>query len=56
LLGDERAKPMLRGLRTETLANALRLADIRHESFGDDSLTRGRVVYPDKFQIDETVL
>jgi diaminohydroxyphosphoribosylaminopyrimidine deaminase/5-amino-6-(5-phosphoribosylamino)uracil reductase len=56
LLGDERAKPMLRGLRTEKLANALRLEDIRHESFGDDSLTRGRVVYPEKFQIDETVL
>ena len=53
LLADEKAKPMLSGLRTEKLANALRLADVRHESLGEDMLTRGRVVYADKLQIDE---
>ena len=55
LLADERAKPMLTGLRTESLAGALRLTDVRSEIFGDDVLTRGRVVYPPKLSIDETV-
>jgi len=55
LLADERAKPVLTGLRTETLAQGLRLADVRQESFGDDVLTRGRVTYPGKLSIDETV-
>ncbi len=55
LLADERAKPMLMGLRTENLAHALRLADVRQEIFGDDVLTRGRVTYPPKLSIDETV-
>ncbi|MGH7996891.1 MAG: bifunctional diaminohydroxyphosphoribosylaminopyrimidine deaminase/5-amino-6-(5-phosphoribosylamino)uracil reductase RibD [Opitutaceae bacterium] len=54
LLADDRAKPMLAGLRTERLARAIRLADVRHERFGDDALCRGRVVYPEKLQIDET--
>jgi len=55
LLADEKAKPMLTGLRTEKLAQALRLADVRSEIFGDDVLTRGHVVYPPKLSIDETV-
>jgi diaminohydroxyphosphoribosylaminopyrimidine deaminase/5-amino-6-(5-phosphoribosylamino)uracil reductase len=55
LLADERAKPVLTGLRTESLAGALRLTDVRQEIFGDDVLTRGRVVYPQKLSIDETV-
>lgn len=55
LLADERAKPVLTGLRTETLANAVRLTEMQQEIFGDDTLTRGRVVYPPKLSIDETV-
>lgn len=55
LLADEKAKPAFTGLRTEKLAGALRLADVRHEVLGDDILTRGRVVYPDKLQVDETL-
>jgi diaminohydroxyphosphoribosylaminopyrimidine deaminase/5-amino-6-(5-phosphoribosylamino)uracil reductase len=54
LLADDRAKPALSGLRTEKLANAIRLADVRHEVFGEDILTRGRVSYPAQMFIDET--
>ena len=53
ILGDEKAKPVLRGLRTERLANALRLTDLRHEMLSPDFLIRGRVQYPDKIQVDE---
>jgi diaminohydroxyphosphoribosylaminopyrimidine deaminase/5-amino-6-(5-phosphoribosylamino)uracil reductase len=55
LLADERSKSAFAGLRTEKLAGALRLADIRHEVLGDDVLTRGRLVYPEKLQVDETL-
>jgi diaminohydroxyphosphoribosylaminopyrimidine deaminase/5-amino-6-(5-phosphoribosylamino)uracil reductase len=55
LLADDRAKPMLTGLRTETLAQAVRLTNVHSELFGDDVLTRGHVVYPPKISIDETV-
>ncbi len=55
LLADEKAKPMFTGLRTEKLAGAVRLTDVRHEAFGDDALMRGRVVYPEKMFVDETV-
>jgi diaminohydroxyphosphoribosylaminopyrimidine deaminase/5-amino-6-(5-phosphoribosylamino)uracil reductase len=54
LLADDRAKPMLSGLRAEKLVNAVRLGDVRHEIFGDDILTRGRVDYPAQMFIDET--
>jgi diaminohydroxyphosphoribosylaminopyrimidine deaminase/5-amino-6-(5-phosphoribosylamino)uracil reductase len=54
LFADNRAKGIFGGLRTEKLANAVRLASIRHERFGDDELIRGRVTYPDKLQVDET--
>lgn len=54
LLADDKARSMLAGLRTERLERALRLADVRHEAFGEDALCRGRVVYPEKLQIDET--
>jgi diaminohydroxyphosphoribosylaminopyrimidine deaminase/5-amino-6-(5-phosphoribosylamino)uracil reductase len=54
LFADDRAKPMFNGLRTERPASAVRLADVQHESFGDDVLTRGRIVYPEKLFIDET--
>lgn len=53
LLADDRAKPMLSGLRTERLAKAIRLEEVRHEILGDDTLARGRVAYPEKLQIDE---
>jgi diaminohydroxyphosphoribosylaminopyrimidine deaminase/5-amino-6-(5-phosphoribosylamino)uracil reductase len=55
LLADDRAKPMLNGLRTEKLTQAIRMADVHHAVFGEDMLTRGRVVYPDKLFVDETV-
>ena len=55
LLADERAKSAYMGLRTESLAQAVRLDDVRHESLGDDFLVRGRVMYPEKLQVDETV-
>jgi diaminohydroxyphosphoribosylaminopyrimidine deaminase/5-amino-6-(5-phosphoribosylamino)uracil reductase len=55
LFGDERAKAAFKGLRTEKLANAVRLEDVRHASFGPDELMRGRVVYPERLQVDETI-
>jgi diaminohydroxyphosphoribosylaminopyrimidine deaminase / 5-amino-6-(5-phosphoribosylamino)uracil reductase len=55
ILGDERAKSVLSGLRTETVAQALRLADVRRGTLGDDSLVRGRLVYPERIQIDEAL-
>jgi diaminohydroxyphosphoribosylaminopyrimidine deaminase / 5-amino-6-(5-phosphoribosylamino)uracil reductase len=55
LFADDKAKGMFSGLRTEKIENAVRLADVRHEPFGDDILMRGRVVYPEKLFVDETV-
>lgn len=56
LFADEKAKPMFTGLRPERLEHAVRLADVVHESFeGGDVLMRGRVVYPEKLLVDETV-
>lgn len=55
IFGDDRAKPMMNGLRTEKLANAVRLTDVHHAVLGDDMLARGRVVYPEKLFVDETV-
>jgi diaminohydroxyphosphoribosylaminopyrimidine deaminase/5-amino-6-(5-phosphoribosylamino)uracil reductase len=56
LLGDDKARSMLGGLRTEKLPQALRLADVRHARFGEDTLCRGRVVYPEKLQVDERAI
>jgi diaminohydroxyphosphoribosylaminopyrimidine deaminase / 5-amino-6-(5-phosphoribosylamino)uracil reductase len=53
LLADERARAGFGGLRTESLAQAVRLAEVRQASFGDDHLMRGRVVYPEKMTVDE---
>lgn len=53
LLADDKGKTVLRGLRTETLANAIRLERLRHEVHGDDSLVRGFVKYPEKMFVDE---
>ena len=55
LFADDKAKGMFSGLRTEKIAQAIRLADVRHEPFGDDILMRGRVDYPEKLFVDETV-
>jgi len=55
LFADDKAKSIFSGLRPERVDQAVRLADVRHEMFGDDSLMRGRVTYPDKLLIDETV-
>lgn len=54
LLADAKARDLFLGLRTEKLAHAVRLEDVRHETFGDDQLMRGRVVYPPKLTVDET--
>ena len=55
LFADEKGKSILRGLRTETLAQAIRLERVKHEVHGDDSLMRGYVKYPDKMFVDEAV-
>jgi diaminohydroxyphosphoribosylaminopyrimidine deaminase/5-amino-6-(5-phosphoribosylamino)uracil reductase len=51
---DDKARSMFSGLRPERMDQAVRLADVRHEAFGDDELMRGRVVYPEKLLLDET--
>jgi diaminohydroxyphosphoribosylaminopyrimidine deaminase/5-amino-6-(5-phosphoribosylamino)uracil reductase len=55
LLADDKAKSIFSGLRPEKLEHAVRLADVVHENFNGDLLMRGRVVYPEKLLIDETV-
>ncbi len=55
LFADEKGTGILRGLRTETLANAIRLERVRHEAHGDDTLMRGFVKYPEKMFVDEAV-
>jgi len=55
ILADERARGFVGGLRTERVADAIRLSEVRHEIFGDDLLTRGRVAYPERIQVDEAV-
>jgi diaminohydroxyphosphoribosylaminopyrimidine deaminase/5-amino-6-(5-phosphoribosylamino)uracil reductase len=53
LFADEKGKSILRGLRTETLANAIRLERVKHEIHGEDSLMRGYERYPEKMFVDE---
>ncbi len=55
LLADDKGKSILRGLRTETLDQAVRLERVRHEVHGDDTLMRGFVKYPDKMCVDEAL-
>lgn len=55
LFADDKAKTMFTGLRPEKIDQAVRLAEVRNEVFGDDALTRGRVTYPEKLLLDETV-
>ena len=53
ILGDDKARPVLSGLRTETLAHAVRLGEVRNQVLGEDVLSRGRVLYPEKLTVDE---
>ena len=53
LFADAQARPAFEGLRTDRLGDALRLADVRHEVLGDDTLVRGRLAYPEKLARDE---
>ena len=53
LFADDKSKAILRGLRTESLENAIRLRNVRHEVHGDDALMRGFVSYPEKLFVDE---
>lgn len=55
LLADDKAKTIFSGMRPEKVEQGVRLADVRHETFDGDILTHGRVVYPDKLLVDETV-
>ncbi len=54
LFADDKAKSIFSGLRPERVDQGVRIAEVRHETFGDDALVRGRVVYPEKMLIDET--
>ena len=55
LFADEKGKNGFTGLRTEKLADAVQLSEVKHESFGDDQLMRGHVQDPDRVQVDETI-
>jgi diaminohydroxyphosphoribosylaminopyrimidine deaminase/5-amino-6-(5-phosphoribosylamino)uracil reductase len=55
LFADDKAKTMFAGLRPERVEQGVRLAGVRHEVLGEDALMRGRVVYPEKLLLDETV-
>ena len=55
LFADDKAKTIFSGLRPEKIEHAVRLADVRHESFAGDLLMHGRVAYPEKLLVDETV-
>jgi len=55
LFADDKAKTIFSGMRPEKLEHAVRLTDVRHETFDGDVLMHGRVVYPEKMLVDETV-
>ena len=55
VLGDDKAKPVYRGMRIEKLSQAIRLERVRNEVYGDDQLMRGFVSYPSRLDVDETV-
>jgi diaminohydroxyphosphoribosylaminopyrimidine deaminase/5-amino-6-(5-phosphoribosylamino)uracil reductase len=55
VIADERAKSVLSGLRTESLGHAMRISEPLHQTLGEDSLVRGRIAYPERMQIDETL-
>jgi len=56
LFADEKAKGMFTGLSPEGVVQAVRLADVRHSTFDDDALMRGRVTYPEKLALGEALL
>ena len=53
LLADDGATPGFSGLRTDTLAGALRLTGAQHEAFEGDLLTRGYLAYPERLVREE---
>ncbi len=53
LLADDKAQSVFRGLRTERLAQAVRLDRVRYEVHGQDQLLRGFVRYPERLAVDE---
>ena len=55
LFADDKAKTIFSGLRPEKPEHGVRLVDVRHEFFEGDILLHGRVVYPEKLLLDETV-
>lgn len=55
LFADDKAKTIFSGLRPEKVEQGVRLGDVRHEVFDGDVLVHGRVIYPEKLLIDETV-
>ena len=55
VLADARAAPALVGLKAESLAQAVRLADVRRAALGEDGLVRGRLVYPERLETDEAL-
>jgi diaminohydroxyphosphoribosylaminopyrimidine deaminase/5-amino-6-(5-phosphoribosylamino)uracil reductase len=55
LLADDKAKTIFSGLRPERMEHAVRLTDVRHAAFDGDILIRGRLEYPEKLLVDETV-
>lgn len=55
IFADEKAKTMFSGLRPEKVEHGVRLADVQYDHFDGDLLMHGRVVYPDKLLVDETV-
>lgn len=55
LFADDKAKTIFSGMRPERPEHGVRLSEVRAETFDGDVLMRGRVVYPEKMLIDETV-
>jgi diaminohydroxyphosphoribosylaminopyrimidine deaminase/5-amino-6-(5-phosphoribosylamino)uracil reductase len=55
IFADDKAKSIFSGLRPERVDQAVRMDDMRFETFGSDFLMHGRVVYPEKLLVDETV-
>lgn len=47
ILADEHALPVFQGRQTNRVDEAITLSEVRHETFGDDVLTRGYVTYPE---------
>ncbi len=48
LLADDAAKPLAAGPARPHLKDVIRLRDVRRQQIGDDTLTRGHLVYPAK--------